>query len=117
VEKFVKDETIVDMLQTIFTEPSYEALGKYSKSSILVGSMHFQDGFNMDLQRLERCVIHYGVPAKAGVVGPIIPFCSMNSIHRAAVEKALGVPLDTWLKGHRGTSIGPVEVGGLAEKL
>jgi uncharacterized radical SAM superfamily Fe-S cluster-containing enzyme len=117
VEKFVKDETIVDMLQTIFTEPSYEALGKYSKSSILVGSMHFQDPYNMDLQRLDRCVIHYGVPAKEGVPGPIIPFCSMNSIHRATVEKALGIPIDAWLKGHRGTSIGPMEVGGIAEKI
>jgi uncharacterized radical SAM superfamily Fe-S cluster-containing enzyme len=61
--------------------------------------------------------MHYGVPAKAGVPGPIIPFCSMNSIHRATVEKALGVPIDAWLKGHRGTSIGLVEVAGLTEKI
>jgi hypothetical protein len=117
VEKFVKDETIIDMLQTIFTEPSYEALGKYSRSSILVGSMHFMDPYNLDLQRLERCVISYGVPAKAGVPGPIVPFCAMNSIHRATVEKALGKPIDSWLKDHRGVTIGPTEVGGIAEKV
>nr|MDO8100196.1 radical SAM protein [Candidatus Njordarchaeota archaeon] len=117
VEKFVKDETIIDMITTLFTEPSYEALGKYSRSSILIGSMHFQDSYNMDLQRLERCCIHYGVPAKAGVRGPIIPFCSMNSIHRAGVEKALGVPTDMWVKSHQGVSIGPTEVGGIAEKI
>nr|MDO8134524.1 radical SAM protein [Candidatus Njordarchaeum guaymaensis] len=117
VEKFVKDESIVDMLQTLFTEPSYEALGKYSRSSILVGSMHFMDPYNFDLDRVSRCVINYGVPAKEGVPGPIIPFCSMNSIHRPVVEKALGVPIDTWLKSHRGVSIGPTEVGGIAEKV
>jgi hypothetical protein len=116
VEKYVKDESITDMLQTLFTDPSYEALGKYSRSSILVGSMHFMDGFNLDLQRLERCVIHYGVPVKAGAQGPIIPFCAYNSIHRAAVEKALGKPIDSWLKSHKGVTIGPSEVGGIAEK-
>jgi uncharacterized radical SAM superfamily Fe-S cluster-containing enzyme len=116
VEKYVKDESIIDMLQSLFTEPSYEALGKYSKSSILVGSMHFMDPYNFDADRVSRCVIHYGVPAKAGVPGPIIPFCAMNSIHRATVEKALGKPIDSWLKGHKGITIGPSEVGGIVEK-
>lgn len=116
VEKYVKDESIVDMLQTLFTEPSYEALGKYSRSSILVGSMHFQDPYNFDLARVSRCCIHYGVPAKKGVPGPIIPFCSYNSIHRPVVEKALGIPLDKWAKGHQGVTIGPKEVGGIVEK-
>jgi uncharacterized radical SAM superfamily Fe-S cluster-containing enzyme len=116
VEKYVKDESIVDMLQTLFTEPSYEALGKYSRSSILIGSMHFQDPYNFDLERVSRCCIHYGVPSKEGVPGPIIPFCSMNSIHRPVVEKALGTPIEQWAKGHKGVTIGPKEVGGIVEQ-
>jgi uncharacterized radical SAM superfamily Fe-S cluster-containing enzyme len=117
VEKYVKDETIVDMLQTLFTDPSYEALGKYSRSSILIGSMHFMDPYNFDQQRVSRCVIHYGVPAKAGVPGPIVPFCAMNSIHRPVIEKALGTPIDQWVKGHRGVTTGPKEVGGIVETI
>jgi len=116
VEKFVKDESIADMLQTIFTDPSYEALGKYSRSAILVGSMHFMYPFNFDGERVCRCVIHYGVPAKKGVPGPIIPFCAMNSIHRPVVEKALGTPIDQWVKSHKGVTVGPSEVGGIVEK-
>jgi len=61
----------------------------------MIGCMHFQDPYNFDLDRVERCVIHYAVPD-----GRIVPFCSMNSIHRSAIEKELGVPLDRW-KGPR----------------
>jgi len=28
----------------------------------MVGLMHFQDPYNFDLERLERCGIHYAVP-------------------------------------------------------
>ena len=40
-----------------------------------------------------RCVIHYAVPD-----GRIIPFCTMNSIHREKIEKEFGVPVEEWRK-------------------
>ena len=49
-----------------------------------------------DLERVQRCCIHYAVPD-----GRIIPFCTMNSIHREKVEKDLSIPLDEWRREHK----------------
>jgi len=47
------------------------------------------DPYNFDLERVERCVIHYGTPD-----GRLIPFCTMNTLHRAGIEKKFAKPLD-----------------------
>jgi len=70
---------------------SYKALAEFHERAILLAAMHFMDPYNFDLERIERCGIHYAVPD-----GRIIPFCTMNSIHRSTVERELGVPLDEW---------------------
>jgi uncharacterized radical SAM superfamily Fe-S cluster-containing enzyme len=74
----------------------YKSLGDFARSAVLISSMHFMDPYNFDLERVQRCVIHYAVPD-----GRIIPFCSMNSIHRAEVEKKLGVPIKEWQAKHK----------------
>jgi len=40
------------------------------------------DPYNFDLERVQRCGIHYAVPD-----GRIIPFCTMNSLHREKIER------------------------------
>jgi hypothetical protein len=70
---------------------SYKALAEFHEQAILLASMHFMDPYNFDLERVERCGIHYAVPD-----GRIIPFCTMNSIHRSGIERELGVPLSEW---------------------
>lgn len=75
---------------------SYEALGKLQRESILLSSMHFMDPYNFDLDRVQSCCIHYAVPD-----GRIIPFCTMNSIHRPLIEKQLGIPVSQWQKEHK----------------
>ncbi|MFP3985639.1 MAG: tetraether lipid synthase Tes [Candidatus Bathyarchaeia archaeon] len=75
---------------------SYEALGELQRKTILLSSMHFMDPYNFDLERVQSCCIHYAVPD-----GRIIPFCTMNSIHRPEVEKELGTPLSEWQKKHK----------------
>ncbi|MEM2970855.1 MAG: radical SAM protein [Candidatus Bathyarchaeia archaeon] len=75
----------------VLKEGSYEALGDLQRKAILVSAMHFMDPYNFDLERVQKCVIHYAVPD-----GRIIPFCTMNSIHRSAVESKLGIPLEQW---------------------
>lgn len=70
---------------------SYKALAEFHERAILLACMHFMDPYNFDLERIERCGIHYAVPD-----GRIIPFCTMNSIHRSNVERELGVPLGEW---------------------
>lgn len=75
----------------VFQEGSYDSLGRFMRRVLMVGMMHFQDLYNFDLERLERCGIHYAVPD-----GRVIPFCAMNSIYRPRIEKAFSVPFEEW---------------------
>ncbi len=75
---------------------SYESLGDLHRKMLMVSSMHFMDPYNFDLERIQRCCIHYAVPD-----GRIIPFCTMNSIHRPDVEREFGVSVEQWKKIHR----------------
>jgi uncharacterized radical SAM superfamily Fe-S cluster-containing enzyme len=80
----------------VLMEGDYQSLGDFARQFLMISSMHFMDPYNFDLERVQRCVIHYAVPD-----GRIIPFCTMNSIHRPEVEKKLGVPLNEWKKRHK----------------
>jgi tetraether lipid synthase len=80
----------------VLMDGDYSSLGDFARNALMVSSMHFMDPYNFDLERVQRCVIHYAVPD-----GRIIPFCTMNSIHRAEVEKKLGVPIKEWKEKHK----------------
>ncbi|MCL2134966.1 MAG: radical SAM protein [Candidatus Bathyarchaeota archaeon] len=80
----------------VITKGDYQSLGDLQRKSILLASMHFMDPYNFDLERVEQCLIHYAVPD-----GRIIPFCTMNSIHRQEIEKKLGVPIKEWKEQHK----------------
>lgn len=54
-----------------------ESLIEFHNNALFLGAMHFQDLYNMDLERLQRCAIHYALPD-----GRIIPFCAYNTVHR-----------------------------------
>ncbi len=51
---------------------------------LLLASMHFQDVYNYQLDRVQRCIVHYAAPD-----GRIYPFCTYNSgpCHRERVEQ------------------------------
>ena len=83
-------------LLPIVKSGSYDSLGDLHRKMLLISAMHFMDPYNFDLERLQRCCIHYAVPD-----GRIIPFCSMNSIHRQKVEEKMGIPLDEWKKKNK----------------
>jgi hypothetical protein len=89
--RYIKFSFLRKHVWGVLREGSYEALGDLQRKAILLSSMHFMDPYNFDLERVQRCVIHYAVPD-----GRIIPFCTMNSIHRPTIEKKLGVPIKEW---------------------
>ncbi len=64
---------------------------------LFVTSMHFQDAYNYQVERVERCTIHYSAPD-----GRIYPFCTYNCGHnfRERVEAANGVPKEKWLEAN-----------------
>ncbi|MCK4729743.1 MAG: radical SAM protein [Candidatus Aenigmarchaeota archaeon] len=72
-----------------FLKGDENALAVFYEKSILIGAMHFMDGYNFDCQRVQRCVVHYST-----LDDRIIPFCSYNAIHRTIVEKKFSKPLN-----------------------
>jgi len=58
--------------------------GRSNYRTLLCAGMHFQDGYNFDIERVKRCVILYST------LEGIIPFCSYNSgaEYRRFIEKA-----------------------------
>jgi uncharacterized radical SAM superfamily Fe-S cluster-containing enzyme len=53
---------------------SYDSLRGFHYKSLFLGSMWFQDAFNLNIDRLQRCVIHYST------LEGIVPFCSYNGL-------------------------------------
>jgi len=53
---------------------SYDSLRGFHYKSLFVGSMWFQDAFNLNVERLQRCVIHYTT------MEGIVPFCAYNGL-------------------------------------
>ena len=98
--RHVKFGLLRKYVMPVLTSGTYEALGDLQRKSILLSSMHFMDPYNFDLERVQRCCIHYAVPD-----GRIIPFCTMNSLHRAEIEKKLGTPIKEWQKKHKTQAI------------
>ena len=77
------------LIMPIIKGGNYDSLRKFHYNMIMIGAMHFMDPYNFDLDRVNRCVIHYATPD-----GRIIPFCTMNTLHRKSVESMFSKPLN-----------------------
>jgi uncharacterized radical SAM superfamily Fe-S cluster-containing enzyme len=87
--KNVKLGSFRKYLLSVLSTGTYTSLSDLHHNMLMISSMHFMDPFNFDLERVQRCAVHYATPD-----GKIIPFCTMNTLHRAAAEKKLARPLD-----------------------
>jgi uncharacterized radical SAM superfamily Fe-S cluster-containing enzyme len=85
--KVPPDLNIARLLLGVFRSGTHESLADFHAKTLFLGAMHFQDPYNIDLDRLQRCGIHYATPD-----GRIIPFCSYNTLHRQAVEEKFSTP-------------------------
>ncbi|MBS7632490.1 radical SAM protein [Candidatus Bathyarchaeota archaeon] len=79
------------LIKDVVSKGSYEALGDFMRRIVMIGIMHFQDVWNFDLERVQRCAIHYVTPDMK-----IRSFCTYNSIHRPNVEKQFAIPINEW---------------------
>jgi uncharacterized radical SAM superfamily Fe-S cluster-containing enzyme len=89
---------VQQLIDPLLKEGTYNTLGNLTRRMIMIGMMHFQDLWNFDLERVERCPIHYAVPD-----GRVIPFCTMNTIYRQEIEEKYGVPIKEWSRKKTGT--------------
>ncbi len=70
---------------------SYDSLRGFHYKSLFVGSMWFQDSFNLIFDRLERCVIHYTT------LEGIVPFCTYNGLGIGdKIRDKHSIPIKQW---------------------
>jgi len=94
--RYIKFSLLRKYIWSLLKTGSYKALGDLHRRMLMISSMHFMDPYNFDLERVQRCVIHYAIPD-----GRIIPFCTMNSIHRSRIEKEFSIPVEEWRRRHK----------------
>ena len=89
---------LVDVLKNVMSDKSKKTLAAFSWKMMFVGGMHFQDAYNYDISRVERCAIHYATPDLR-----VIPFCAYNGgpEYRNEIEKKFSVPLAEWKEKHK----------------
>jgi hypothetical protein len=84
------------LLYNALIKHDYKTLGEFHYKTLFVGMMHFQDLYNYDIERVERCAIHYALPD-----GRIIPFCAFNVLpeyYRDDVQRKYSLPPVEWEK-------------------
>jgi hypothetical protein len=70
---------------------SYDSLRGFHYKSLFVGSMWFQDAWNLNIDRLQRCVIHYTT------FEGIVPFCAYNGLgYGDKIREKHSVPVKEW---------------------
>lgn len=106
-EKAPKGFDLKKLLKEAALGGSYDSLRGFHYKSLFVGSMWFQDAFNLNVDRLQRCVIHYST------LEGIVPFCAYNglgigdkirekysiSIKQWEKETGKNIKDDLWKKG------------------
>ncbi|MHA1753684.1 MAG: tetraether lipid synthase Tes [Candidatus Helarchaeota archaeon] len=60
-------------------------------NNIYVGIMHFQDEYDLDVERVSQCVVHFGYIDPKDDRVKQVPFCTMNNLHRPRIERALAI--------------------------
>ena len=86
-DKEPESVNVTRMLLNVLREGGESVVKQFHRESLFLGAMHFQDMYNLDLERVQRCGIHYATPE-----GKIIPFCTYNTLHRERVEAKFSRP-------------------------
>ncbi len=98
-EKQPKNLNLGKMLTHALISGTYDGLKEFHYKSLFIGMMHFQDLFNYDVDRVERCSIHYVLPD-----GRIVPFCAHNvvpELYRDKVQRQYSVTAKEWEKKNK----------------
>jgi len=100
-----KPGKLMEMFSRVVINGDWESISSFSYGTMLLSSMHFQDAYNMDLERTKRCIVHFGVAMPDDTVKEI-SFCTMNSIHRPEIEKQIAKHITDKVKNEFDTTTG-----------
>lgn len=93
-EKAPRDFSVGKIIYNALVKHDYSALSVFHHKSLLIGLMHFMDKFSYDVQRVERCCIHYAMPD-----GRIVPFCAFNVVpeaYRDKIQREYSISVSEW---------------------
>ena len=93
--KISKDLKLKKLIRNILLKGTKKALGDLHWRVLFIGTMHFMDKFNYDVQRVQRCTVHYVTPD-----GRLIPFCAYNTgpTFRREVESKFAMTFEEYNK-------------------
>ena len=92
-EKAPKGFDLLKLVKDAAIGGSYDSLRGFHYKSLFLGSMWFQDAFNLNVERLKRCVIHYATEEG------IVPFCAYNGLGIGdKIREKHSVPIKEWEK-------------------
>lgn len=96
--KGMTKKSLVKLMKGVMSDSSKTTLAGFSWNAMYLGAMHFQDAYNYDIDRVERCAIHYVTPDLR-----VIPFCAYNGgpNYRMEIEKKFSVPIAEWKERHK----------------
>jgi len=90
-EKAPHDFDLVKLVKDAAIGGSYDSLRGFHYKSLFLGSMWFQDAFNLNIDRLQRCVIHYATEEG------IVPFCAYNGLGIGdKIREKHSIPIKKW---------------------
>ncbi|VVB77086.1 7,8-dihydro-6-hydroxymethylpterin dimethyltransferase [uncultured archaeon] len=101
-EKQPKAVNFAKILTKILTKHDFKSIGDLQMKTLFLGMMHFQDEYNYDIKRVEKCEVHYTLPD-----GRVIPFCTFNVIpelYRDKAQREYAIPAAEWGATHQGWS-------------
>lgn len=83
----VNAEILVNMLR-LLNEPNMMNTSAVlqSQDTFMLGCMHFQDVYNLNVERVSRCIVQYGFIDPISNKPKHAPFCTMNTLHRSKLE-------------------------------
>lgn len=100
-----KPGKLMEMFSRVLINGNWEAISAFTHGTLLISSMHFQDAYNMNIERTKRCIVHFGVALPDGGIYEA-PFCTMNTLHRPNVEKLVAKQLTEKVKNEFDTTTG-----------
>jgi len=100
-----KPGKLMEIFTRLLMNGDWESISSFTHGTLLLSSMHFQDAYNMDIERTKRCIVHFGVAMPDGSVKEV-SFCTMNTIHRPEIEKAVAKDITQKVREEFDTSTG-----------
>ena len=95
-KRFRSKRKFLSYIFNILVKHDYTSLGEFHYQTLFLGMMHFQDPYNYDVSRVQRCDVHYVMPD-----GRIVPFCTFNvfpELYRDRAQKFFSYEIEEWEK-------------------